>query len=72
MHKSTPNSSHGAVLAKSAAGSDFRKKTDFENKKMDIAFNIYKLDQEAEIFVEKRYLTIKNICQKLSSGNRSV
>lgn len=39
---------------------------------MALTFKVYKLDQEADRFVEKRYLQLKKICQKLSYGGRSV
>ena len=61
MQKSTPN----AMAAAQA-------KTDLENKKMEVTFRVYKLNSEAEQYTEKRYVQLKTICQRLSSGNRSV
>ena len=47
-------------------------KTELENKKMELTFKVYKLNNDVEKFTEKRYVQLKTICQRLSSGNRSV
>ena len=44
MQKGTLISTTNGAAAKQAANPEFRKKTEFENKKMDIAFKLYKLD----------------------------
>ena len=49
-----------------------RRMTDLANKKMEIAFRVFKLDTEPESFSEKHYLNVKNLCLKLSSGGRTV
>ena len=48
------------------------KLTELENKKMEATFKVYKLNSDAEEFKEKRYVQIKTICQRLSSGKRTV
>lgn len=57
---------------KQAAANSSRKMTELANKKMEIAFKVFKLDTEPEKFSEKHYLNVKNLCLKLSSGGRSV
>ena len=39
---------------------------------MELTFKVYKLNNDVEKFTEKRYVQLKTICQRLSSGNRSV
>ena len=39
---------------------------------MELAFKVFKLNETPATFEEKRYINIKNLCQRLSAGNRSV
>ena len=45
-----------AASGKQTPAPELLKKTDIENQKMALTFKVYKLDQEADRFVEKRYL----------------
>ena len=61
MQKSSPTTVTAASSCVKLSDST-RRKTDLENKKMELAFKLYKLDQEADSFQEKRYLNIKSLC----------
>jgi hypothetical protein len=39
---------------------------------MELAFTVFKLNETPVRFEERRYINIKNLCQRLSAGNRSV
>ena len=41
---------------------EIRRRTEYENKKMDAAFTVFKLNVPPSTFVEKRYLNIKHLC----------
>ena len=74
MLKSTPASTvtSPSFCGTAAFDPDVRKNTELENQMMDIKFKVFKLWQPPDRFVEKHYLNIKNIVQKLSVGKRSV
>ena len=63
MQKITPTSTVASAATSGAImAPEVRKKTELENKKMEIAFKVYKLNDPPLNFVEKHYLNIKNIC----------
>lgn len=75
MLKSTPAKSAASVVSGTTSAQMLilqRKKTEMENKKAEIYFKVFKLNEPPQSFTEKHYLNIKNMCQKLSNGNRSV
>ena len=66
MRKETPVKS-GAASAVSAGGAtlppEVLKRTELENKKMEVAFKVFKLnDPPSAGLFEKRYLNIKHLC----------
>ena len=74
MQKSTPASNVNTAVSNKEThlSLEDRKKTELMNKQMELTFKVYKLNTPLQTFQEKHYLNLKNICQKLGNGNRSV
>ena len=77
MQKGTPASIVNTTASASRGDNNYlplevKKRTELENKKMELNFRVFKVDQPPEVFQEKHYLNLKNICQRLGNGNRSV